>query len=110
MRNTSFVALIPKVESPQNLNEFRPISLVGCMYKIVSKILANRLKRMMPKVICENQSAFLGGRNMLDNVVITNEVLHEAKCKKLPTLAFKVDFEKAYELVRWDFFSTCFGG
>lgn len=101
--NSSFIALIPKVESPQNLSEFRPISLVGCLYKIVTKILAARMKRVLYKVMDVNQFAFLGGRSMLDCVVIGNEAIHEAKYSKVPSIVFKVDIEKTYDSVRWNF-------
>lgn len=102
--NASFIALIPKVNSSQGLNDFRPISLVGCMYKVVTKILSKRIKRVLYKVIDERQSAFLGGgRSLLDSVVIANEIVHDAKCRKVPTLVLKVDFEKAYNTVRWPF-------
>ena len=60
--NASFITLVPKVVNPQQLNDFRPISLVGCMYKIISKILSSRLKRVLNKVIDPKQSAFLEGR------------------------------------------------
>lgn len=73
------------------------------MYKVVSKILAKRLKCVLPKLIDECQSAFLGGRNMLDNVLIANEVVHDTKRRGVPTLVFKVDYEKAYDSVRWSF-------
>lgn len=101
--NSSFIALVPKVDSPQGLNDFRPISLVGCMYKVVSKILASRLKLVLHKLIDEAQFTFVGGRSMLNNVVVANEVGHEAKRKKSPTLILKVDFEKVYDSVSWDF-------
>ncbi|XP_057425790.1 uncharacterized protein LOC130719169 [Lotus japonicus] len=64
--NASFIVLIPKVDSTQGLHEFRPILLIGCLFKVVAKILATRLKGVLPKVIDEKQSAFLGGCNMLD--------------------------------------------
>ena len=51
--NASFIALIPKVPEPQNLNQYRPISLIGCIYKIVAKVLARRLKRVLPEIIDE---------------------------------------------------------
>lgn len=101
--NASFICLIPKVDSPLGLHEFRPISLVNCLYKVISKILANRLKSVIPSVIDECQSAFVGGRNMLDSVLVANEVIHEARMRKNSIFALKVDFEKAYDSVEWDF-------
>ncbi|XP_057450692.1 uncharacterized protein LOC130742609 [Lotus japonicus] len=90
--NASFIALVPKVKSPQSLNEFRPISLIGCIFKVVSKLLAGRLKLVLGKLIDSRKSAFLGGRCMLDSVVVTNEVVYEAKTRKKPVIFFKVDY------------------
>ncbi|XP_057432145.1 uncharacterized protein LOC130724896 [Lotus japonicus] len=101
--NASFIALIPKVDSPVGLNDFRPISLIGCIYKDVSKLLSLRLKRVLPKDIHDSQFAFLGGRNMLDSAIVVNKVLEAAKKAKIPTIAFKVDYEKAYDSVSWEF-------
>ena len=103
--NKSFVALIPKVKDPQNLNEYRPISLIGCIYKIVAKLLANRLKLVMPDIIDERQSTFISGRHLLHNVLIVNEVVEEAKRHQKPCLVFKVDYERAYDSVSWAFLS-----
>ncbi|XP_057456479.1 uncharacterized protein LOC130747526 [Lotus japonicus] len=75
------------------------------MYKIVAKILSNRLRAVLPIVIGKEQSAFLEGRSMMDSIVVANEVIHEAKCKKKKAMIFKVDFEKAYDSVKWDFLS-----
>lgn len=101
--NASFIVLISKVTSPQGINDFRPISLIGCLYKIVTKILARRIKGVLPKLIDDRQSTFLGGRNMLDGVVVANEIVHAAKSDKKPTILLKVDFEKAYDTVDWGF-------
>ncbi|RZB79929.1 UDP-galactose/UDP-glucose transporter 5 [Glycine soja] len=101
--NASFIALLPKVPDPQNLYEFRPISLIGCVYKIVAKLLANRLKRIMPDIIDERQSAFVAGRQLLHSAIIANEVVEEAKRRKKSCLVFKADFERAYDSVSWDF-------
>lgn len=62
--NASFIALIPKVNNPSDLNEFRPISLVGCIYKIVSKLLSRRLKKVLLGVIDVRQATFLKGRGL----------------------------------------------
>lgn len=93
--NSSFVILIPKKEAAESLNNFCPISLIGCIYKILSKILARRLRRVLNDIILENQSAFIGDRYILDGVVIVNEAIDEAKRKGLKRVFLKVDFAKA---------------
>ncbi|MCH79641.1 LINE-1 reverse transcriptase like, partial [Trifolium medium] len=98
-----FVALIPKVSSPFGLSDFRPISLLGCLYKLVSKVLAVRLGKVMNSLISSTQSAFIKGRNLVDGVVVINEVLDVAKKTGKEVLVFKVDFEKAYDSVDWGF-------
>jgi len=97
--NTTFIALIPKVNSPQRLNDFRPISLVGCLYKILSKVLANRLRKVMGSLISETRTTFVKGRQILDGILIANEVVDEARKSKKELMLFKVDFDKAYESV-----------
>lgn len=101
--NSTFIALIPKVENPQSLNEFRPISLVGSMYKILAKVLANRLRLVIGSVISDAQSAFVKGRQILDGILIANEVVDDASKRKKELLLFKVDFEKAYDSIDWSF-------
>jgi len=101
--NSTFIALIPKVESPQKLTDFRPISLVGCLYKILAKVLANRLRAVVGQVISETQTAFVKDRQILDGVLVANEVVDEARKLKKELLLFKVDFEKAYDSVDWEY-------
>ncbi|GKV32323.1 hypothetical protein SLEP1_g40939 [Rubroshorea leprosula] len=101
--NSSFIVLIPKVINPQKIEEFRPISLIGVMYKVIAKLLANRLCAVVDKIIGESQMAFVGGRQMADSIVIANEIIDEVKRKKKASFAFKVDFEKAYDHVCWEF-------
>ncbi|PNX99671.1 cysteine-rich receptor-like protein kinase, partial [Trifolium pratense] len=98
-----FVTLIPKVSSPSSLSEFRPISLLGCLYKIIAKVLAKRLAKVMDFLISSNQSAFIKGRNLVDSALVVNEVVDWAKKSKKECLIFKVDFEKAYDSVDWGF-------
>ncbi|GJW39612.1 RNA-directed DNA polymerase, eukaryota [Tanacetum coccineum] len=84
--------------------DFRPISLIGSLYKIIAKILANRLVVVvLGDIVNEAQSAFIADRQILDGPFILNEVLQWCKSKKKQSLIFKVDFEKAYDSVRWDF-------
>ncbi|XP_045810560.1 uncharacterized protein LOC123905002 [Trifolium pratense] len=99
--NATFIALIPKTDNPQRLNDFRPISLVGSLYKILAKVLANRLRQVIGSVISESQTAFVKNRQILDGILITNEIVDEARKSKKDLMLFKVDFEKAYDSVDW---------
>ncbi|GKV48357.1 hypothetical protein SLEP1_g55180 [Rubroshorea leprosula] len=101
--NASFIVLIPKTENPQAIEEFRPISLIGVTYKIMAKLLANRLRKVLPKVIGEQHMAFIEGRQLVEGAVIANEILDEVRRKKKKGFLFKVDFEKAYDKVNWEF-------
>ncbi|XP_022028823.1 uncharacterized protein LOC110929940 [Helianthus annuus] len=101
--NASFIALIPKVKNPQSVEEFRPISLIGVIYKIIAKILAFRLKKVIPSLVNPVQTAFVEGRSIFDGPLITSEIISWAKKSKKKMLIFKVDFEKAYDSVNWKF-------
>ncbi|KAJ0878597.1 putative RNA-directed DNA polymerase [Helianthus annuus] len=100
---SAFIALIPKLRDPLGLNDYRPISLVGVVNKVVSKVMANRLKPVLNEVVSNSQSAFLGGRFILDGPMIINEIFAWAKNKKKQVFFLKVDFEKAYDNVNWGF-------
>ena len=101
--NNTCIALIPKVDSPQRLNDFRPISLVGSLYKILAKVLANRLRLIIRSVVSDSQSAFIKGRQILDGVLVANEIVDEARKSRKELLLFKVDFEKAYDSIDWGY-------
>ncbi|GJQ89092.1 RNA-directed DNA polymerase, eukaryota [Tanacetum coccineum] len=101
--NSSFIALIPKTQDPKFVSDFRPISLIGSLYKVVTKILANRLSLVISDLISDVQTAFLPNRQILDGPFIINELLSWCKHKKQQAMVFKVDFAKAYDSVRWDF-------
>jgi hypothetical protein len=97
--NSTFIALIPKVNSPQHLDDFRPISLVGYLYKVLAKVLANRLRLVIGSVVSDSQSSFVKGKQILDGILIANEVVDEARRSGKELMLFNVDFEKAYDSV-----------
>ncbi|GJU72271.1 RNA-directed DNA polymerase, eukaryota [Tanacetum coccineum] len=99
--NSSFIALISKFSGANLVKDFRPISLIGSLYKIIAKILTNRLVGVLGDIVNEVQSAFIADRQILDGPFILNEVLQWCKVKKKQSLIFKVDFKKAYDSVRW---------
>lgn len=101
--NSSFITLIPKKEGDNNLNHFRPISLIGNVYKILAKVLSNRLKAVMRKLIGDTQTTFIKERSIFDTVVVLNEAIEDARKVKRKRLFFKVDFAKAYDSVCWDY-------
>lgn len=101
--NASFLTLIPKIQNPIGLNEFRAINLIGIYYKILSKVLAERMKKVMGRIIGDTQTAFLKGRFILDGVLIAIEAVDFLLRSKKKAMVLKVDFEKAYDSVDWCF-------
>ncbi|GJZ71170.1 retrotransposon protein, putative, ty1-copia subclass, partial [Tanacetum coccineum] len=101
--NASFIALIPKVLDAKFVSDFRPISLIGSVYKVITKILANRLAPVISDIVSDSQSAFIANRSILDGPFILNEIIAWCKRKNKQALIFKVDFAKAYDSVRWDY-------
>lgn len=104
--NHTLISLIPKIDNPTEVKHFRPISLCNVIYKIISKILANRLKTVLDECISKNQAAFVPGRQILDNVILSHEILHFLKNKRQGSqgfMALTLDMSKAYDRVEWRF-------
>ncbi|GJV52623.1 RNA-directed DNA polymerase, eukaryota [Tanacetum coccineum] len=101
--NSSFIALIPKTLDPKCVSDYRPISLIGSLYKVVTKILATRLSVVISGLISDVQTAFLPNRQILDDPFIISEILSWCKQKSQQAMIFKVDFAKAYDSIRWDY-------
>ncbi|GKB89177.1 putative RNA-directed DNA polymerase, eukaryota, reverse transcriptase zinc-binding domain protein, partial [Tanacetum coccineum] len=105
--NHTFLALIPKVSTPFKVTDYRPISCCNVLYKCISKILTNRIIDGLKEVVSENQSAFIPGRRISDNILITQELMHNYHRNRCPPrCAFKVDIQKAYDTVDWKFLAS----
>ena len=100
--NHTNVVLIPKNKSPISVRDFCPISLCNVVYKIVSKVLVNKLKSFLPSIIDESQSAFVSGMMIFDNIIVAHETIHAMQNRrkgKCGSLAAKLDMSKAYDRI-----------
>ena len=104
--NKTFITLILKVSVPEEVTQFRLISLCNVTYKIITKIMVNRLKPLMNSLILPSQNAFIQGRNISDNILLAHEIMDtmgEKMGRKKGYGALKVDMCKAYDRVSWNF-------
>ena len=102
--NHTLITLIPKIANPEHMSEFHPISLCNVLYKIYSKVLTNRLKKFLPSLISEHQSAFAKERLISNNIMVAFKTLHHMKnhnSGKHGFMAIKLDISKAYDQVKW---------
>ncbi|GKC76205.1 putative reverse transcriptase domain, reverse transcriptase zinc-binding domain protein, partial [Tanacetum coccineum] len=109
--NHNIIALIPKVASPSRINDYRPISCCKVLFKCISKIIANRIKGSLAFLISPNQSAFVLGRRISDNILLTQKLMHNYHLDRSPPrCAFKVDIQNAYDTVDWGFLKATLVG
>ncbi|KAG9450247.1 hypothetical protein H6P81_010212 [Aristolochia fimbriata] len=99
----SLISLLPKKEGVENIRDFRPISLISGPYKIVARILAGRLKTVLPDLISKEQNGFISSRQILDAAMVTHEVADRFAKAEQPRIILKLDKEKAFDMVDWDF-------
>lgn len=97
--NNTFIALIPKKEKAENLGDYRPISLCNTIYKILSKVMTNRLKPLMNSIISKEQIGFVSGHSILDGVIVAQETIHTLQSTNKPGMIIKLDISKDYDSV-----------
>ncbi|XP_026384103.1 uncharacterized protein LOC113279643 [Papaver somniferum] len=108
--NHTYQVLIPEISNPKTPADYRSISLCNVSYKIISKILANRLKPLLPDIISPTQNAFVAGRHIHANIIIAHEILYSMKRKtiKKALVGLKLDMSKAFDRVEWSFLLSIF--
>jgi hypothetical protein len=104
--NFTHIVLIPKVKNPTRVSDYRPISLCNIIFKLISKVMANRMKRILPQIISDNQSVYVPGRLITDNFLVAFETLHSMHKRsggRVGSITIKLDMSKAYDWVEWHF-------
>lgn len=101
--NQADIIMIPKVEVPRSTSDFRPISVLSLIPKLIAKVLSNRLRLKLPELISSNQTAFVHGRQISENFVTTQELLSHVAHSGKPVVFAKIDFRKAFDSLNWDF-------
>jgi hypothetical protein len=101
--NFGIITLIQKIENTTKIQQYRPICVLDISFKIFTKVGTNRLNKVAKTVVSPTQTAFMPGRNIMESVVIVHKTIHELHTKKFNGVIFKIDFEKAYDKVKWSF-------
>ena len=101
--NATFLEMIPNKGNVEDIKDYRPINLLGGLYKIVAKVMVNRLRRVTDKVVSPSQNAFVEGRQILDAALIANEVVDSMLRRNDGRVVCKLNIEKAYDHLNWEF-------
>jgi hypothetical protein len=101
--NFGVIILLPKKEDAVKIQQCHPICLLNVSFKIFTKVGTNRITGIAPKVIRPTQTAFMPGHHILEGVVVLHETIHELHRKNMDGVLFKIDFEEAYDKVKWSF-------
>jgi hypothetical protein len=101
--NATFLTLIPKEERVTNPKHFRPIALCNVIYKVITKVIATRLKPILPYLISNEQSGYVEGRQIMDSVILAHEVIHSLKTSRTPGMLIKLDLSKAFDRASWKY-------
>jgi len=101
--NSTFIALVPKEAESHKPEKYRPIALCNVIYKLISKVIANRLKPLLPLLISPEQTGYVEGRQIMDGIILSNEVIHSLKLLKKPGMLLKLDLSKAFDKLSWHY-------
>ena len=102
------ITCLPKGDKPRKfLKNWRPISLLNSAYKLVSTVIANRIKLVLTDIISKEQKGFVEGRNISENTVLLHDIMYYVEANEIPGMLLLIDFEKAFDTVAWDFICLC---
>eukprot|EP00253_Pinus_taeda_P016597 PITA_16597 len=101
--NSTFIALVPKGEEANTPDKNRPIALCNVIYKLISKVVPNRLKPLLPLLVLPEQIGYVEGYQIMDGIILSNEVIHSLKLLKKPGMIIKLDLSKAFDKLSWEY-------
>ena len=99
--NQAHISLLPKKETPLELRDYRPISVVHSVPKLAGKVLARRLQLQIPSLVHSLQSGFIKGRSIIENFAMAADMVQTTHKRELPIMVLKLDFQKAFDTVSW---------
>jgi len=101
--NATFLALVPKGDDPNMLEKYKLIALCNIIYKLISKVLANRLKPLLPLLISSEQTGYVEGHQIMDDIILSNEVIHSLKLLENPGMILNLDLSKSFDKPTWNY-------